>query len=313
METRQLRYFCFLAEELNFRRASARAHVAQPALTRQIQQLEAELGVTLLTRTTRKVALTPAGEAFKTYALKSMRDFERAKLDAQRIQQGDRGKLVVGFVPSVANTLMPKVLRNFRKSSRLTELDLKASFSTEQFRSLMRGEIDVGVLKPWHVYPEIKVQILASEPFVVAVPADHPLAGRAGVPLEQFRKDPFIMHARYSTEASRTFDLMMVLFREAGFEPRVAPEAPQDMHMALTMVGAGFGVSILPRSILTLGVPGTAFTEIREATAQSQIAVAHRFDNDNPAVALFVRAARRTLRSAAGFERPPPAQGRRGR
>ena len=296
MDFRQLRYFLVVSDELHFHRAAERLHLAQPALTRQIRQLEAELDATLFSRTTRRVELTPAGEIFKGYALQCMRDFERTKLDLRRLQSEGKARLVVGYLPSVAYTLIPEILRRFRNVSTEIELDLKSMFAHEQFKALLHGDIDVGILKPWQTSPELVFHTLASEPLVVAVPLNHPLAGKTNIPLKRFEHDLFIMHGRpFSAGMTRTYEITMDLFREAGFEPRVAPEAPQDMYMALTMVGAGFGVSILPRSILMLGVANTAYAEIREPGAKSQIAVTHRRDHTNPAIAAFVAAAAETL------------------
>src|SRR5690606_13851628 len=119
------------ADELHFRRAADRLHIAQPALTRQIHQLEAELGAALFSRTTRKVTLTPAGKVFKDYALKSIYDFERTKLAVQRIQSVPKKKLILGYLPSVAYTLIPEILHEFRKVAPETELNMKSMFATE--------------------------------------------------------------------------------------------------------------------------------------------------------------------------------------
>jgi DNA-binding transcriptional LysR family regulator len=297
MELRQLRYFLAVAEELHFRRAAERLRIAQPALTRNIRELETELGVLLFQRTTRNVVLTAAGETLRAHCSDIFSGVERARFDVKRTLLQPVERLTVTYVPSVAYTLMPQVLREFRLSGQTTELDIKSMFAADQFNGLLQSTIDVAILRPWRKTPEIRSERIISEPFVVAVPKGHPMAGRRNVPLRAFEPEPFIMHARpFTPGATQTFELIMTMFRKAGIEPVIAREAPQDMHMAMLMVAAGLGVSLLPRSLMNWPVADVGFAEIRERSVKSDISISYHVDNDRAAVQAFVAATRTAAR-----------------
>lgn len=306
MELRQLRYFLAVAEELHFRRAAERLRMAQPALTRNIRELEAELGVLLFQRTTRSVTLTAAGESLLSHCSDIFSGIERARIDVKRTLLQPVERLTVAYVPSVAYTLMPQVLREFRQSGHLTEIDIKSMFAADQLNGLLQSTVDVGILRPWRQVPEIRSERIISEPFVVVVPRGHKLEGRRNVPLRAFEAEPFIMHARpFTPGATRTYELIMALFHKGGVEPIIAREAPQDMHMAMLMVSAGLGVSVLPRSLASWPFADIGFVEIRERSVKSDIAVSYHVDNDRPAVRAFVEATRVVARRLGAMPNKP--------
>lgn len=292
MDLRQLRYFLAVAEELHFRQAAERLRIAQPALTRQIRLLEVELKVSLFDRSTRRVTLTAAGQVLRDEASSILQDVEKLRDHVLMADARDIRKLTVAYVPSAAQVLMPEVLKEFRRRFENVYLDLKILFAADQFNALLRSDIDVGILRPWRAFPEIEARIIVSEPFVIAVPDGHPAAGQRNVSFQAFADDRFIMHARpFASGATRTYEQIMELFRRGGFTPRIAPEAPQDMSMAMAMVAAGFGVSVLPRSLLSVRPTGVSHAELRGRQVRSELAVACRADRANPLVDAFMEAA----------------------
>jgi DNA-binding transcriptional LysR family regulator len=282
MEIRQIRYFLAVAEELNFRRAAERVHITQPALSRQISQLEGDIGVELLSRSNRKVELTVAGREFFNRATRILADLERARLSTQRAAAGQVGVLVVGYIPSASYVIVPQVLKYFREFYPDVEIDLRGMLSQHQFDALLSEKIDVGLLRPWRRIKGLTVQQIVSEPFVVVVPEDHRFAGRKAMPLAAFADEQFIMHARQIPGISLTYDVISRLFEEAGFSPRIAPESPEHMHLALGLVQAGFGLAVVPRSMALVPMPGVAFAELREQSHRSEIAMAWREDRADP-------------------------------
>ncbi|HDI5900374.1 TPA: LysR family transcriptional regulator, partial [Escherichia coli] len=146
MELRHLRYFVAVAQALNFTRAAEKLHTSQPSLSSQIRDLENCVGVPLLVRDKRKVALTAAGECFLQDALAILEQAENAKLRARKIVQEDR-QLTIGFVPSAEVNLLPKVLPMFRLRQPDTLIELVSLITTEQEEKIRRGELDVGLMR----------------------------------------------------------------------------------------------------------------------------------------------------------------------
>ncbi|MFP1454102.1 DNA-binding transcriptional regulator HcaR [Escherichia coli] len=174
MELRHLRYFVAVAQALNFTRA-AELHTSQPSLSSQIRDLENCVGVPLLVRDKRKVALTAAGRMFLQDALAILEQAENAKLRARKIVQEDR-QLTIGFVPSAEVNLLPKVLPMFRLRQPDTLIELVSLITTQQEEKIRRGELDVGLMRHPVYSPEIDYLELFDEPLVVVLPVDHPLA-----------------------------------------------------------------------------------------------------------------------------------------
>lgn len=281
MDLRQIRYFLAVAEELNFHRAADRVHITQPALSRQISQLEEDLGVVLLLRSNRKVELTLAGREFLERARRIVVDLDRAKLAAQRAVTGQVGLLVVGYIPSAAHVIVPQVLKYCREIFPNSELDLRCMLSQHQFDALLSQKIDIGILRPWRRIKGLATRQIISEPFVVAVPRGHPLAGQKNVHLKSFADEEFIMHARQIPGISLTYDLISRLFEDAGFVPRVALESPEEIHLTLGMVRAGLGLTVVTRSTMLMPVSGIEFVEIREQSRLSEIVIGWRQDQDD--------------------------------
>ncbi len=196
MELRHLRYFVAVAEELNFTRAAERLNTAQPSLSQQIKHLEQDLGVRLLNRSKRHVALTEAGKVFLADAKELLARLDRAVQRAARAQQGKSMELSVGVVPAAEIKILPKLIPLLERNLPKVRLVFHNLPSAEQKRLLATGSLDIGLLRgPLHD-PRLEVEDVLWEVLVVGLPAKHPLARKKAVTIRQLNDLPFIMVSR---------------------------------------------------------------------------------------------------------------------
>ncbi|MFB9949888.1 LysR family transcriptional regulator [Rhizobium puerariae] len=261
MELRHIRYFLAVAEEGNFTRAAARLGIGQPPLSQQIRILEIEIGATLFHRVPHGAELTAAGIAFLAEAKASLAAADNAVLAAQRAARGETGRLALGFTASSAfNPLVTGAIRRFRGQWPDVALALTEMNSNWLMEKLVRGEIDAAFIRPGLEDPkEVRLKRLPDEPMLVALPAHHPLAGQARVPLAALAGEPFILFPR--TVGLSLYDDIVRGCREAGFELVVTQEAPQ-IPSVINLVAADLGVSIVPASIAKLAIEGVAYRPI---------------------------------------------------
>ncbi|MCX2713991.1 LysR substrate-binding domain-containing protein [Mycolicibacterium sp. J2] len=284
------RLSCFIAvaEELHFGRAAERLHMTQPPLSRQIQQLEAELGVQLIDRTTRSVTLTPAGVAFLPDARRILQLAESAALTVKRVPAGDLGTVVVGFTAASAHAVLPRLLERTRAKLPDVKLELREMVSAAQIEGLMTGEIDLGMARPPLKRPGIVSRPLLHEQLVVALPAGHPLVGQARqLTLNDLDGHDVVM---YSPIEARYFnELLISAFTIAGATPRYVQFVTQ-VHTMLVLVRSGIGIALVPASAATLHPEGVVFRSIgafRERPVE--LDAAWRQDSTNPALLRLLR------------------------
>lgn len=281
IEIRHLRYFQAVAEELHFGRAAARLHIAQPALSRQIQQLEEEIGTLLLKRTQRSVELTPAGALFLERTAKILAETARAAFDARRVGAGEYGHLVVGFIHSSTYGLLPAILERFRHLYPDIHLDLQEMTMAQQFDALARGLIDIGLLRPLPASSDIEILPILEDPFLLAVPNGHPLARSVSAPLRRLAEEPLIM---FTKAGSPLFHQRITKMLEvAGVSAQVVQHATQ-IHTVVGLVGAGMGVAIVPGTARNLPMAGVSFLAIEDRPDPVHVALAWRRSNETPAV-----------------------------
>jgi len=284
------RLSCFIAvaEELHFGRAAERLHMTQPPLSRQIQQLEAELGVQLIDRTTRSVMLTPAGVAFLPDARRILQLAESAALTVKRVPAGDLGTVVVGFTAASAHAVLPRLLERTRAKLPDVKLELREMVSAAQIEGLMTGEIDLGMARPPLKRPGIVSRPLLHEQLVAALPAEHPLVGQARqLTLNDLDGQDVIM---YSPIQARYFnELLISAFTIAGATPRYVQFVTQ-VHTMLVLVRSAIGIALVPASAATLHPEGVVFRSIgafRERPVE--LDAAWRGDSTNPALLRLLR------------------------
>jgi len=254
MELRHLRYFIAVAEELNFTRAAERLNTAQPSLSQQIKHLEQDLGVRLLNRSKRHVALTEGGKVFLSEAKDVLARLDRAVQRAAREQQGKSIELSVGVVPAAEIKILPTLIPLLERNLPKVRLVFHNLPSAEQKRLLATGSLDVGLLRgPLHD-PRLEVEDVLWEVLVVGLPAKHPLARKKAVTIRQLNDLPFIMVSR---EGSPELHAAVRAFCErSGLHPRVVQQADNVLGN-LNMIRAGIGFGLFPdyaSSILPNGV-----------------------------------------------------------
>ena len=247
VELRQLRYFVAVAEELHFRRAAARLHISQPPLSTQIAALEAELGVMLLARTRRRVALTPAGAAFLREARAILAGVDAAATTARAIDSGQEGVLRVSFVGSALLSIVPGIVQRFRAARPLVQIALRERPTSAQLEAVLTGIADIGLVRPPVAPdPELVTELVLRERTVAALPADHPLASLRRVPLRRLAAEPLVLFPR--EQAPGYHDLLTARLAATGTVPRVVQDAPETITI-IGLVAAGIGVSpVAPRS-----------------------------------------------------------------
>lgn len=292
MELRHLRYFIAVAEELHFGRAATRLGLTQPPLSQQIRQLEDEIGVRLFSRAERRVTLTAAGSEFLDYARAALGQVHSGVRSAQRVQRGELGELVVGFISSMAYTYLPWVLRIFRSRYPDVALVLNEQATPEQLRTLEDGRLQVGLLRGPIESPALASTTLLKEPFVVALPSNHRLSGTRKLSLSQLAQDPMIMFPRRI--GGRFYDQVLSLCRRAGFTPEVSQEAIQ-MHVAVGLVSARIGVALVPASIQLLPIRGVIFRPLTERGSDAEICIAWRANDNSPVIQAFFQVAREVI------------------
>ena len=293
MDLRRLEYFVAVAEELHFGRAADRLHVAQPPLSRQIQRLEAELGVQLFTRNRHGVEMTPAGSALLPEARSTLAQAERAGEIARRAARGEEGVLDIGFLASVAFTLLPRLTREYGEAHPNVELRLHDMASGQQIEALREGRLDVGLMMRPYSAPDLNLETVLVEPMVLVVAHGHRLADRDSVALAELADEPFVLipHAM----SPDLHDRLMTLCGEAGFRPRIVQEAT---HMAtiVSLIAAGVGLSLMPASIHAMNRPDVACVNLVEPEVKAWIAMAWPRSNGSAALGSFLDTVRALTR-----------------
>jgi DNA-binding transcriptional LysR family regulator len=286
IELRHLRYFVVLAEELHFGRAAARLGMAQPPLSQQIQRLERLLGSRLFERTSRRVQLTDAGQAFLAEARRALLGVENAVEAARRAGRGETGELRVAFAATVMFVHLPRIIREFRTRFPGVHLDLREMPTGPQLAALKAGDIDIGFVREPRPDPELEIVTVMREPLRIAVNKSHPLAAKATLAVRHLADEPFVLFPEEL--APGLYAQVMGLCRAAGFTPRVVEES-RELYTSVSLVEAGVGVSILPASVEKLGWRGVRYRPIPSAAAETRIAAAWRRDRARPVLDAFMR------------------------
>jgi LysR family transcriptional regulator, transcription activator of glutamate synthase operon len=245
MELRQLRYLVALADERHFTRAAAREHIAQPALSQQIRRLEAEVGLALVERTTRKVALTAAGELLVARARRIVAELDDAQAELGALAGVNSGRLAIGALHTMGPVDLSLLLASFHRNHPAVELTVREQSSEELAEMLRDDVIDLAFLSVTERIHSrgLELHRLVTEELVAVLPTSHPLAGRAGVDLIELAGDPFISFR----SGSRLRELLDCAAAATGFEPRIALESNESRRIR-SLVSSGLGVAILPRS-----------------------------------------------------------------
>ncbi|WP_286788909.1 MULTISPECIES: LysR substrate-binding domain-containing protein [unclassified Pseudomonas] len=294
-ELAQLRCFTTVATELNFRRAAERLNMTQPPLSRQIQLLEHSLGVELFSRNTRSVALTAAGRAFFIEAQALLERAQQAAIAARRFAEGDIGSVTISFVGSAVYEFLPKVIAEARLSQPNVKVSLTEMNTFQQHEALRARRIDLGIVRAPLLQPGYETECLVREPFVLAVPASHPLAHAPVITVQDLHGMPFLM---YSHSAYPPFnELLTGMFRSASVEPEYIQWLSSSLTI-LALVNAGMGLAFVPRCATNIVFKEVVFREIDLGDGiQSELHLVWRTDNDNPACKMLLEAIRSAIKA----------------
>ncbi|MNF49991.1 HTH-type transcriptional regulator BenM [compost metagenome] len=278
MELRHLRYFQVLAETLNFTRAAERLHIAQPPLSRQIQQLEDELGVTLLERG-RPLRLTEAGRFFYEHSSALLEQLGKVCDNTRRIGLGEKTWLGIGFAPSTLYGVLPDLIRRLRSGDPLElELGLSEMTTLQQVQALKAGRIDIGFGRIRIDDPAIEQQVLTEDRLVAALPAGHPLLA-GPVSLKDLASEPFVLYP--GNPRPSYADHVMALFDAHGLSIKVA-QWTNELQTAIGLVAAGIGATLVPASVQVLHRADIGYTPLLDANATSPIILSRRIGDMSP-------------------------------
>lgn len=295
IETRLLRQFVVVAEELHFSRAAERLHMAQPPLSQAIRRLEEQIGYPLFVRDKRTVELTGAGMALLGKAHELLGALEESVAYTRRVAQGIEGHLLVAMISLSNYPGFWRALSAFRTQVPTVELSFIEATTKEQVELLESGEADVGVMRcPGTTTPSLTIERLLLDPIQVALPAAHPLAANAEVRLEDISNESFVMSARALGQGFH--DQLLALCKGAGFSPGIVQQARQ-IQTVLGLVAAGYGVALVPASFKRLGLEDVVFRPLLHGASQQLGSVALNVASNNTAVSplrdLFIETLKR--------------------
>ncbi len=287
MELRHLRYFVAVAEERSFTRAAERLHVAQPPLSRQIQQLEAELGATLIKRGTRPWSLTEAGQLVYEQAVQTLEKFDAIPQVLRHFQEAKRSRIGIGFVASTLYGYLPEVIRSYRAARPEVDMNLLELTTFEQAAALKEGRIDVGFGRLPMQDTALRHQLLRNEPIVVAVPVGHRLAeGDTPMRLADLEGETVIVYPKHPRPSYA--DRVLSLVHAAGVRPQGCMEI-KELQGALGLVAAGIGCCPVPASVQRLRRDKVVYRGLDEPDATSPAIMSSRWDDKSPELKLILK------------------------
>jgi DNA-binding transcriptional LysR family regulator len=290
VEVRQARYFIAVAEELHFGRAADRLNMSQPPLSQAILQLERQLRTTLLNRSSRSVVLTEAGRMFLEQCRLLIAASDRAEEVAGQASAGKAGILRVGAVTSAFSEALPQILRRFRESRPLVELQVQEIDTHHGRDALLRRELDVAVIRQAVTSRQLTSLPLTRDHFVIAMPEDHRLASSEGpVDLSAFRDDSWVWLPRRISPDYH--DELVAACRQAGFSPDPQHYA-NSIHSQLAMVECGLGVTIAPESSVRRQPRKLLWRELRKRVDLVELSVVSRGGEEEPLVDHFIACSR---------------------
>ena len=287
LELRQLRYFVAVARERNFTRAAEKLRIAQPPLSRQVQQLERELGAVLIERGSRPVRLTAAGRLLYEHATQVLERVEELQAMTKRLHDAERPHFSIGFVGSTLYGYLPEVIRGYRAARPLTELTLLEMTTLEQIAALKEGRIDVGFGRIPLDDARIERTLLRNERLCAALPASHALLQHKGpLHLADLADEPLVVYPK-SPRPSYA-DQVLALYRDQALRPRVVYEV-RELQTALGLVAAETGICLVPASVERLRRDNVVYRALDEASAVSPILMSTRKGEKSPDIALILK------------------------
>lgn len=294
LELRQLRYFVAVARERNFTRAAEQLRIAQPPLSRAIQQLEDELGVVLIRRESRPIALTDAGRLLHEQAIQVLERVEEIKAMTRRLHEAEQPRLGIGFVASTLYGRLPEVIRRYRAARPGVELLFLELTSIEQIAALKEGRIDVGFGRIPLDDPAVKRLLLRNERLIAALPAAHKLLTSPGaLRLDDLANEPLVVYPKAPRPSYA--DQVLALYRQRGLTPPMVHEV-RELQTALGLVAAEAGICLVPAAVERLRRDNVVYRPLAEETAVSPIIMSTRKDDTSPELRVILKLIREIYR-----------------
>jgi LysR family hca operon transcriptional activator len=286
MDSRYLKYFVAVAEDLNFTKAAERLHTVQPSLSQQIKRLEEMVGVPLFHRFKHRVSLTEAGRVFLEDSNRILRDVEKAFSRARQAAKAESGQMSIGFIPGTEMKVFPQLLPRLRAAMPDCDLSLRSLTSPQQLVALLNHELNLGFLRGPIPFPEIDTRVVFRDEILLAMPAGHELSRLRRVPLERLATCRFL---RVSRDVAPTFhDLTLSILEQAG----VASSHLLDSENALTSisgVASGMGLALLPAFVEHIVPPEVVLRHLDlPAPPTIELLAAYRKDDHLPALACLL-------------------------
>ena len=280
MELRHIKYFLTLADELHFRRAAEKLFIAQPPLTRQIKNLEEELGVQLFKRTKRKVQLTVYGKYLRTEAGRIFQQIESIKNHIQLLGEGCAGQIKIGYVGSAMHAILPKILTEIYQKLPQIHTSMIEIKTLDQIVKLKDGSLDIAFIRAPVTLEDLTIQPIFSETLSLVLPAGHPLTGSHHIQLSDLAKEPFIGFCREC--APGLFDSIIGLCNRAGFSPQIIHDSSQ-INSVIRLVESGMGYSIVPTSVKHGYNVHVWFYELKDYPERAELALVYHPGHLTPA------------------------------
>jgi LysR family transcriptional regulator, benzoate and cis,cis-muconate-responsive activator of ben and cat genes len=288
MEVRQLQYFLGVANELHFSKAAEKLFIAQPALSRQIQALEENLGVLLFERDKRNVKLTSAGEYLREEATQVLSQLENITKRTQLIYMGEEGEIRIGHPGSAIYSVIPPLLSQLRSVFPQIKANLSEILEDDLFGFLKNYQIDVGFIREPFVDIQLNTKVLLKESFALVLPENHWITTENFTSLAQIKNEPFVLPPRHA--GSTYYDLLVRMCEREGFSPNVVHES---IHGAtiLRLVEYNLGISIMPISYRLSTAMRVKFIELCNIPERTQLSMAWRKNDKNPILQNFLKVA----------------------
>src|SRR3954453_13063903 len=295
MELRHLRYFVAVAEELHFRRAAERLHIAQPAVSEQVRKLEDELGVRLLNRTQRSVSLTDAGAAMLDEARRVLRQADRAMAVARDTSTTAATRLRVGYLPDSLSTAVPRALQELGRTMPNVQVSLETGAARNLIEEVRAGRLDAAVVSLPARAAGLNRTLLGGQAAVVAMPVMHSHATEDAIDLERLAPERLVMLPREFNPSF--YDGVLSICRDAGVSPAIIHTLEPRVELALLAVSSGAGLAILPESVVgAVAVAGIRLVPLETDQPVCESAVLTQGDNSDLATKAFVNALSRASR-----------------
>lgn len=291
MELRHLRNFIAVAEEMSICRAAERLHLSQPPLTRQIKQLEDDVGARLLERTSRGVELTDAGRLLLTEARNIVALAEQAVERTGQAALGRLGRIDVGIFGSGIFGAIPKILLTYRQNYPEVNIVLHSMTKGEQIAALRERRLTVGFNRLLEETPGITSEVILTEKLHLAINRSHPLSREKQIPWRKLDRQPLVLFP--SGTRPSFIDLVVEHCREDGFEPWIVQEVGDAVN-GVALVATGFGICIVPESAINLRLPGVVYRPlVRKPPPRVDLSCIYRSQDDSPILRSFLEIARK--------------------